>query len=245
MIRRSFEGAYFHGLANHPDVRPFIGGGEDELPLAHFEALAGNPGNICIAAPHGGWILIQHLPTRYELHTMFTRAGRGRRYFEAAGEAMRYVFTATDAMQIITKCPDDNVGARWAAGRMGFREVFRREPAEGQGISYRAFDVDDWFIRDPEAQKAGQEFHAALEAAKDAAGSPLPVHPEDPAHDHAVGAAVLMGRAGHMAKGVGFYNRWALFAGYQTIELLAPNLIDVRDAIVEIKEGEMVVAHCR
>mgnify|MGYP007024660784 CR=1 FL=1 len=43
------------------------------------------------------------------------------------------------------------------------------------------------------------------------------------------------------AKAVGFYNRWATFAGYATIEAVGHNLIDVRDAIVEVSGGEMRV----
>lgn len=247
MIRRSMDAARFHELANDPSIRPFIGVGDEPYPIERFRALIDNPATIAIEAPHGGWMLVPILLGVYELHTMFLRKGRGRSYFTAAAEALRYVFAATDALEVVTKCPDNNNGARWAASKVGFRERFRREDAwqEGVGISYRVLSIDDWCNSDPATRRAGQKFHAALEAAKLAKGSELAAHPDDEAHDRTVGAAMLMCQAGNVGKGIAYYNRWAAFAGYAEIEQVGVNLVDVRDAVLEIKDGQMVVVHCR
>lgn len=244
MIKRTMDATFLNEVANHPDVRPWLGG-EGVLDLT---PAALDPNSILLEATGGGWLLHPIMPGVYELHTMFLPRARGRAYFAAAREALRWVFTHTDALEIVTKCPDDNGAARMAASIVGFRERFRREDAwkPGVGISYQVFSLDDWFVRDDAVREAGHAFHEQLEEAKAAAGSTLPVHGDDEAHDRAVGAAVLMIRAANMAKAVAFYNRWAIFAGYATIEALSQNLVDVRDAIVEVRgDGQMGVLRCR
>lgn len=54
-------------------------------------------------------------------------------------------------------------------------------------------------------------------------------------------------RAGQVAKGVQFYNRWASLAGYQSIAVLSvtPTILDVRDAVIEVRGGQMEVLQCR
>ncbi len=240
MIRRTFDASFMNEVANHPDVRPWIGG---EGP-ADLTAIIENPANVCLVAERngaqmGGWVFRPILPSSYEVHTLFLPQHRGAAFYAAAREGFRYMFAETDALEILTKCPDDNPGARMASSQLGFRERFHREDAwsHGVGISFRVFSVDDWFVRDPECLRQGRAFHEALEAAKAAADSTLAVHPEDATHDRAVGAAALMILAGQTGKGVGFYSRWAIFAGYATI--------DVRDALVEIRDGRMGVLKCR
>lgn len=243
MIQRTMDATFLNEVSNHPEVRPWLGG-DGVLDLG---ALADNPDNVLLETDGGGWVLHPLLPGVYELHTMFLPEGRGRSYFAAAREALRWMFSATDALEIVTKCPDDNGPARMAASIAGFRERFHRDDAwkPGVGVSYQVFSIDDWFVRDKECLAAGRAFHDTLEAAKTAAGSTLPTHPDDEAHDRAVGAAVLMIRGGNMSKAVAFYNRWAIFAGYATIEALSPSLVDVRDAIVEVRGDAMGVLKCR
>jgi hypothetical protein len=238
LIARSFDAAYFNDLANDPQIRPFIGEEEGVLDLT---GAVENRANVCIAADQGGWILIQLLPGAYELHTLFRPKGRGKRFFLAAREAIRWLFTYTDALEIVTKCPEDNPGARMAAILAGFRERFRREHAwrGSVAVSYQALTIDDWFIRDAECWALGDKLHRDLEAAKLAAGWEIPQHPGDDAHNYAVGAAALMFLAGQPDKAVGFYNRWAVFAGYAPIVALGPAMLDIRDAIVENVGGKI------
>ncbi len=170
---------------------------------------------------------------------MFLKEGRGRPFYAAAREMFRFMFTKTECLELLTRCPDDNPGARMAAAQVGFKERFRREDAwaPGVGVSYQAFTIDQWFTRDPEALKAGKAFHDALQAAKDAAGVNVPQHPDDEAHDRAAGAAWLIVNAGQTMKGVGFYNRFATVAGYQPITAVGHQTVDIAEAVVEIRDG--------
>ena len=240
MIRRTMDAGFVNALANRPDIRPYIGGGLEALDLT---SVVENPENYVIQADGGCWILHALTPGAFELHTLFATEGRGRSYFGNAREAIRWMVAHTDAIEILTKGPDDNPGARVAAVLCGFKERFRREDAwhTGVGIAYLVLTIDQWCFSDPETRKAGRAFHAALEDAKKAAGSELPSHPDDDAYDHAAGAAVLMGRARNLTKGLVYYNSWAVFAGYAPIRQLGPSLVDLHDAVVEVHDGEMHV----
>jgi hypothetical protein len=249
VVRRTLDARPFNAVANHPDVRPWIGG-EGPLDLA---ALVGDPANFALEAEHGGWILARHEPGIYELHTLFLPEGRGRTCLAAWREAERFMFAATDAREIVTRIPAHNAAAAFAARLCGFKERFARRAAfrtaagELVDVSFQALTLDDWTFRDPAARHAGRVFHAQLEAAKARADSALETHAEDEAHDRAVGAACLMIGAGNPKKGVWAYNRWARLAGYATIALLndSPITIDVRDAVVGVKDGAMEVLTCR
>ena len=110
-----------------------------------------------------------------------------------------------------------------------------------------AWDVMDWMVS-PQNEQAGQDFHELLEEAKTHADSPLPTHDDDPAHDRAVGAAVMMCQRGQARKGVVLYNVWAAAAGYEQVKLLseAPPVVDILDAIVGLNNaGELEVLSCR
>ena len=244
-VRRTLDAGLLNTVANHPEVRPAIGGaGEIDL-----SAVIGDPGNIALEAEHGGWVLHRHEPGTYELHTLFLPEGRGRGYFAAAAEALDFMFAASDAREIVTRVPVDATSGRPGRRLVGFVERFRRETAwEGrEAVSYQALDIDGWCARSASGLAAGRAFHDELELAKGLAGSARPAHPDDPAHDRAAGAAVLMARAGQARKAVWFYNRWARLAGYLAISLLneAPVTIDVVDAVVGVRDGTMEVLKCR
>lgn len=247
MIQRTFEADYLSAVANHPEVRPWLGfQGAGELD---FSAFVADPANYAILGEHGGWLLHAKGPGVYEIHSLFLPEGRGKPFFCGARDMLRWMFTATDCVEILTQCPDDNPAARMAALKNGFKEMFRREDCwngvEGVcGVSYQHLTVDVWAMRDPECLRAGRAFHETLEAAKIAAGSESPVHPDDEAHDRAAGAAWLMANAGQVPKGILYYNRWASFAGYQPIGL-GPPTIDVRDAIIRIDNGQTHVIAVR
>jgi len=247
LVRRTLDPTFLNTVANHPDVRPWIGGGG---PLDLSEIIS-RPENIALQTPHGGWVLHRHEPGIYELHTLFLKSGRGRGYFQAAAEALAYVFAASDAREIVTRVPVSNRGAAMAAARCGFQERFARKDAFKMAggalvdVSYQALTLDRWTALSDEVLGPGHWFHAELDGAL--AGANLPEHPDDPAHDRAVGASVLMIRAGNARKGVWAYNRWARLAGYEPIELLndAPPIIHVGvGVVIEVRDGTMEVIRC-
>lgn len=227
MIRRTFDAVFLNRVANHPEVRPWLG-----LPEAgplDFQPFLDDPSNIGIEADGGGWILASKGLGIYEIHSLFLPEGRGASFFRNAREMLRYVFTRTDCVEIWTQCPDDNLAARMAALKNGFREIARREGIWGEdkvGVSYQSLPIDQWIMRDAEALKAGRAFHDQL-------GEHLS-HPEDEAHDRAVGAALLMARAHNITKGVNVFNRLAALLGYAPIQAIAADIVATADSIIEI-----------
>lgn len=61
----------------------------------------------------------------------------------------------------------------------------------------------------------GRCFHAQLETLMQE-----PSHPDDEAHDEAVGLAIHLALAGHPQDATAYYNAWAQAAGYQPIQYL-------------------------
>lgn len=230
-MKRTMDAERLNALANHPDVRPWLLGPDGPLDLSPFVL---NPAVVCLEAEHGAFLLVPILPQVYELHTMWMKAGRGKAFFAHAAEMFRYVFTRTDALEIVTKVPDGNRAAAVASTVTGFRERFHRA-----GISFRSLDAETWALRSEACLEEGERFHSVMEAAGALS------HDEDSVHDHVVGAALLIAYEGNLVKGIDFFNAWSAFAGYATIDLVGPNLIDVRDAIIEVRDGRVGVLRCQ
>lgn len=232
---RTLDPTFLISVANHETVRPFLKG-EGFLDLA----LISDPNNIALQYEGGGWVLNKVSDGVYEVHSMFLPEVRGAQVAEFLQKALAYVFSETDCRRILTQLPDGNVPARALARKAGFSFWFRKA-----GTDYLKLDLEDWVQKSDECLKAGEDFHNHLEAAKVANGSSLEAHADDAAHDHAVGAALLMCRSGNPAKGVWYYNAWAVFAGYVPIKLVSmnPMVIDVVDAVLE--GPDMKVLLCR
>jgi hypothetical protein len=243
LLTRTLDASHLNRVANHPDVRPWLLG-EGPVDLAELTA---DLGNYSLVTSGGGFFVHRLTPGEYEVHSMFLPDARDRTV-QAMREGMAYMFTRTDCLRLVTRVPDDNTSAANLASAGGFRTLFRRERCwNGVGAAYMAVTLDDWAMNAADLEAHGEWFHDQLEAAKASHGSGLATHDHDPAHERAVGAAVLMLRAGNTAKGVGFYNRWAVLAGYQPIAILNENpvVLDVGDAVVELRGDDMEVLLCR
>lgn len=250
-LARTLNPALLNAAANHPDVYPYLGTADKSGPI-DLSGVVANADNICLAGEHGGFVLERVSADAFEIHSIFTPAGR-HGLSGVAREWMRYVFTRTSAERLLTKVPADNAAADALAKRCGFREVFVRPgvwPMQGGGladVSYREITFAEWRAQDETLAGHGEWFHDRLEKAKAQAGIVEPLHPHDEAHDRAVGAAVLMLRAGNVARAVEKYNEWALFAGYAPIAVVShhPVVIVQPDAVIEVKESDMEVLQCR
>lgn len=247
-LRRTMDATALNIVANHPEVRPWLGG-EGVLDLS---GLLSNPQNVGFVSEHGGFVAHGLDLGLYEAHSLFLPEGRGEESRRAMQEACQYMFTATDCTELVTKVPGDNPAAAGLARMGGFEKRFTRYQGWKTDtglcdLDFYGLSVARWILKQSVTVNAGVWFHERLTAAKEAAGSSLPVHDEDPVHDAFAGAAVLMCRAGNAVKAVATYNRWAVVAGYQTIALLslAPIVLDVRDAVIEMREQDLEVLLCR
>jgi hypothetical protein len=242
MIRRTFDPVFLTEVVNHPEVRPWLAG---EGPLDISERVL-DADNFVLVSEFGGFILVRHEPGIYEVHSQFL-PGNGTHPIKAMRAAQEWMFTRTDCQAIVSKVPEANKAAKGFAITGGLRPIFRRAKSDLGPCEYVELALMDWAMRTKALEAHGERFHAFLEAAKATEGSQLPTHPHDPAHERAVGAAMLMIERGQPQKGVAFYNRWARLAGYAEIELLseAPVVVDAVDAVVGIGDTGMEMLLCR
>jgi RimJ/RimL family protein N-acetyltransferase len=244
MIERTFDAAFFNRICNLPEVRPGLGGDG----VLDGSAIIADAGNYALRTEHGGFILIAQGAGFYSVHTQFAAEGRGQHAIEAMKAGLDFMFTRTDCMRIFSHCPDNNPAALALALKGGARPWFRKEHDERFGPgTIVAWDVMDWAQSASGLEADGQQFHELLEAAKKEAGSELPTHDDEPAHDRMVGAVSRMCQRGQVKKGVLLYRLWAGAAGYAPISLISddPPMVDVVDGIVGIEDGKLKVLGCR
>lgn len=226
MIHRTFDPTFLNTVVNHPEVRPHLQG---EGPL-DISAQALNPNNFVLQSEFGGFILMQQEPGRYEVHSQFL-PGHGTHPVKAMLAAMDWMFTRTDCEAVVSKVPVSNKAAKGFAITGGLRTLFTRTDTVTGPIEYTELTLMDWAMRTKAMESHGERFHAFLDAETCARGVMWPEHPKDTVHDMAAGAALLMIERGQPGKGVLFYNRWAMLAGYTPIRLLSdsPVTIDMSD----------------
>ncbi len=247
LLTRTMNGAALTGVANHPFVRPWLGGSG----FVDLTAACADPANVALETDGGGFLLLGKGGGLYEAHTLFVPEA-GRKAPAASREGFLYLFTHTDAVEVVTMVPSNNAPAGKLAHYVGFTPRFTRQaawPTEDGVIpaEYFSLTVEQWALKSDDCLAAGVAFHGALERAKEAAGSALDIHADDEIHDRIVGATCLMARAGNAAKGVAFYNRWAVTAGYAPISLICENppILDVIDAVVTPGGDFLEVLLCR
>jgi len=248
-VSREYSAERINVVVNHPDVRPWVGG-EGRLDLS--QAVADQNNVLLMVGEGGGFLLVQQEPGIYEAHSQFVPSHRGEGVLQASADASHYMFTRTDCVEIRTRVPAGNVAAAALARRMGWEFQFERANAwqtpDGlSAVRYYAKTINQWANTAPRLIETGQWFHEKLEAAKIAAGSAMPVHDDDEVHDRYVGATVEMIAAGQVAKGLGFYRRWAPFAGYAPIFVAAENplVLDIGDALLAVRNSDFEVILCR
>ena len=237
-MKRVLDATRINLLANDPSVRPYLGG---DGPV-DLNPVLGNPDVYLFESDGGAGLLVSRLfGTRYSVHSIFT-ARLFREFLDLSYYMLEYLFTRTDCEEIVSTAQDNNRGALSALQRMGFVVDFKRGDT-----TYWKLPLDTWARVCSTAQAQGALFHDQLEVRKAESGSSLVTHEDDDAHDHTVGGAILMAKAGRGIKGVDFYNRWAVFAGYAPIRVVseAPFVIDIGDAVIEFTGGEMEILQCR
>jgi len=243
-VRRTMDPVFLNSVINHPEVRPWLQG-EGELDLSHQMF---NPGNIALQSEYGGFLLVLQEPGRYEVHSQFL-PGHGVHPIKAMRAAQEWMFTRTDCQAIVSKVPQDNKAAKGLAVTGGLRPIFARDDDRTGPTEYVELTCMDWAMRTKSLEAHGERFHALVNEAS--RGLSWPDHPHDPAHERAVGAALLMIERGQPVKSIEFYNRWGRLAGYPEVHLLssAPVLVDmsVGEAVCVLGMGAdgMEILLCR
>lgn len=249
MLKRTMDAAFLNEVANNPDVRPFLGGSGtlDLTPQIN------DPANIALVGEFGGFIVMRLGPGLYECHSIFLPDGRGQKAVEASEQGLRYCFTQTDCTEMVTKVPEGNAAALGLTRHMGFTKSFQcaqtwpLEDGTRGGCGYFTLAFAKWAQRDAECLRAGQWFHNRLEELTAEYGKTIPAHFEETAHNCAVGASVLMFRAGNSMKAVNTYNTWAAIAMFPPISLksLTPVILDMDQVIVTMNGNDMEILSCR
>lgn len=235
MVVRSNDVTKFNAVINHPSVHPWVSKTEQELDASDVIA---DRRNILLEAPHGFFIFHFHEPGTYEVHTQFLPEGRGKNAFISAKEASHYMFTKTDCVEILTKVPVENVAAKKLTTAMGFTQLFTGSKWKEKPVEFFRLGIEEWMANAPRLVEKGDWFHHELLRQGAEAD-----HEDDPVHDRYVGAAVEMILAGQVGKGIVYYNRWARFYGYETIQCVSetPLVIDIRTAKLAVGNGSFEV----
>ena len=248
MIVRDVSGTKINEIVNHPEVRPWVGLGEDYLDLT---PVAQNNNNIVLVGDWGGIIFYYLQFGMYECHTQAMPEGRGAWIDRFCTEAARWMFTRTPCFEIMTRVPKPHISAKHLAMAHGFRYEWTREK-ECQ-FRNRVCDVDiytmrieDWIAHDEELQGIGHRFHDLLHEAAERYGIKERAHPDDPNHNLYVGAAVEMALKGQPVKALLWYNRWAAVSRHPMISLLNRDPVTMQidhGLIVQVRDGQLEVSH--
>lgn len=223
--------------------------GQESLDAA---GLVADQRNVLLMVEGGGFILVWHEPAVYEIHSNFLKGYRGAYALQCCLAAVRWMFTHTDCMWLLTQVPKFNVAARRAAAFSGATLEFERNAAwptnDGSvPVSYWSLRYDDWVRQTPGLADAGHWFHEHIEAEFVRHGVVRVAHPDEECHDRQAGACIEMIRGGQSEKAVILYNRWARFAGYHPIALVArdPLIIDIGDAVIQVTGDDFKALVCR
>ena len=215
-LKRDFDAIRLNAVVNDPDVRPFVlAPGTDTLDLT---PLVLNLANIALMCDSGGLVFVRAADGMYEVHTQFLASARGAQAVAFTQEAVRWVFTRTDAFELWTKVPESNRAALGLVRAMhGRLEFVRKETFLGaQNVAHFVLRYPEWAQTDPQNRITGEWFHDKLARKLGQASCGI-----DPALANSTGATLATLRTGQLDKAILWYNRFAVFAGYTPISLLA------------------------
>lgn len=102
-------------FANHPEIRPFIGGSGD-LDLSG----AAHDPHVALFGEHGGFVLTWTAPETYEVHTLIEPAGRGQWAFDFARDAVAFM-VGQGASHLWTRIHPQHRHTALFTRKMGFR----------------------------------------------------------------------------------------------------------------------------
>lgn len=248
-IERHFDATRLNAIVNHPEVLPWVRGPIDgELDLS---AVAEDPSNVVLVGDLGAMVFTPLRTAIWEVHTQVLPEGRGTWARSFVESSLRWMFTNTDVIELMTRCPEGNVGALALARAIGGRPAFRLDNGwvyDGKTVPATVFSLtlQDWLARHAkDFTSDGEEFNEELRVQYASFGREIDVAANDDSHNAALGVAIAMFLGGQPYKAATFYNRWAAFAGYAPIAVLQVEptlLVDIHEAILWIRpDGEFEV----
>ena len=231
---RTLQSREVDAIANHPSVRPFLGGTEP-LNLAN---IVGNIYNFCFLNDEqtGCHLLINKQNGIYEVHTLSLPTARGKSMLNLMKDARAFMFLESDALELNTFVPDEQPATLLWAKLAGFRENFRREKCfnyNGKmiGGTYFSLSYQDWVLKDKENLKTGNAFHSQIEKFE------LLTHDDDAIHDAWAGAVC---RSKNLPKAIAYYNQWAARTGFAALNIVSyfPYVVDFGSAFLQLNADQ-------
>ena len=245
-IARAKDARRLNEIVNHPSVLPWVKG-SIEGPLDLSVPVA-DQRNVTLVGEHGAVLFHRHQPGFYEAHTQVLPGGRGVWTVLFVQSCLHWLFTRTDAFEIATKCPRGNLAAKALARAIHGTFEFTNQRGWVKDGAYIPADIyslkiQDWARQAPGLVERGEWFHDRLEEEFTRHAIQEPPHPDDETHDRYVGTACEMMLGGQPVKGVAFYNRWAVMAGYEPVKVISlePLTIDIKSAVICVTGGDFKV----
>lgn len=136
---RSHDADYINHLANHPDIRPYIGGdGASELDLSQVLA---NPDNVFLTGEAGGFIATWTAPETYEIHTLILPEGRGAQAYMLGRAGIKWM-AKRGATHLWTRVDRKHRHTRIFALKAGFKAAGEQSLDLGAGPVL--YDLFSW-----------------------------------------------------------------------------------------------------
>ena len=235
---------FANAVLNDPSVRPDVADmGEGRIDVT---SCIGNPNYLILGGENGVFFVVKLFEGIWEVHTAVLPQGRGEWALQFAQAGARHMFTATDCAEILTRVPEGHAAAAALTHKMGFRHQFWTPPEclfRGKRVpcAVSSLTLQDWSLRVPETEEKGARFHDWLN--RSLRGQP---HDPDPDHNRVVGVALDMIYAGQIAKGLTWYNRWALTARHPPVTLVGADPLRIKfDAgLLTMQNGAISVEPC-
>jgi len=245
-VRRTVDGGLLTRIANHPEVRPWLGGGLAPLDLSGHCA---DPRNVALVGDRGGFLCLNLGAGRFDVHTLFEPGTASAEILATMRASLDYVFGATEAETLVTKVAETHAQADILTRRAGFTKLYRA-PLSAQDPEYAGYyqlRIEAWAQDSERMRNLGLWFHLQIDHARDAAGVVHAPHAFVAAHDQQVGAAIWLLAHGYESKALCLYNHWAASTGYAPLTLLdgAGTLLDTGDALLDLQPAAMEVLSCR
>lgn len=224
MLKRSYSAEEFNAVLNHPSVHDNhnIDGPID------VSDLVGDPNNILLTFPGGGFLFKMLAPSLYNAHPNVIDSARGPDTALRFREALHYLFSETPAVEVSMNAL--HKGIHSLAGNVGFSA----ECSNGNATVY-TLNIRDWVRTAPEPPQRGDWFRRRLSEELGVKLAP------DPSSERYGGAAVDMIFGGQMGKASAVYNRWAALCAKPPMLPVSQKAIDIGNAIVYFSHDDIWV----